>query len=593
MGTGEPYDEETAKGTVSNEPYADNGNHTPEDNDNEGNMVAGGVENLPVLQINGKAAEDVDEEKPIDETPKEGKPKKAGAPALTEEQLAAFPMAHRRLMCALILVTRIAAHYDGGALAALIGDEEKRMANDMDLTKTEQGLLVSLGYIGLIMGSLISGTMLQRFDAKRTLRASLVLLSIGIGVFAASPNGIVLQITRPVIGVGQALLTVFYPVWVDEYAPPGSASAYMGVLQAGGPLGTVVGFLVAGFMMANTSASWRWVFFVQGVLIAPCILALFFIPARYMDLRPKEGEKIGAVMSGLRSILKDGMIWFATLSLSSLYFVVTGLQTWVADYVTDDDTPVTAGSNTVVATFGFTAATAPVSGIIIGGIILIKTGGYRGKDGSYSTAYVGLILGCLAAAFAWAAIFMTTFVGFMICVWFLLFFGGGMVPGLVGLVVTSVDKQYRGLCSGFTAVVQNTLGYALGPLAAGVVADASGIKWGFRLVLAWSAVALFFQVLVVTLAKKRQFTGEVGPVAKGEGEKSDVGSQFSVRTEGDSDSSTDVFSRSLMNASFMFHGAPAAFAASAIIVTNNLPLPDVAPSPVERRASSFAREPIF
>eukprot|EP00659_Diplonema_papillatum_P015863 gene15863-24241_t len=402
----------------------------------------------------------------------------------------AYPPSHRKGMCALILLTRIAAHFDAGALAALYGDSEKRMTTDMKLSTTEQGLLVTLGYVGLIAGCLISGTLLQKFEAKRLLQGSLIILAVGVIAFATAPNKLVLQAARPFAGFGQALLTVLYPVWVDEFAPMGSASTYMAVLQAGGPLGTVAGYLTAGFLMANAGLEWRWVFYIQVMLLSPCVVAFYAIPSHYIDLRPKSGEEPDFLL-GIRRVTTDGLVWAATLSLSSLYFVVNGLQTWVTEYINNESTPVEANANTVVAVFGFTAATAPVAGIVVGGVLLARSGGYRGRVDR--TALYGLALGTLACCCAWGAVFVPVFSGFMACLWLLLFFGGGMVPGLMGLIVAAVPREYRGMVSAFAAVMYNSLGYALGPLVPGIVADQfdrdDGIKWGFRVVLAWSTVA--------------------------------------------------------------------------------------------------------
>ncbi|KAJ9440751.1 putative sphingolipid transporter spinster-like protein 2 [Diplonema papillatum] len=426
---------------------------------------------------------------------------------LSDEELLAFPTVHRRWVCFLILLTRIAAHYDEGALAALIGDKMNRMSDEMDMSRTEQGLLVSLGYFGLFVGSLVSGTLLQKFEAKRLIQGSLVMLSFAIVAFSCSPNSLILQLTRPLIGFSQALLTVFFPIWADEYAPPQSSSAYMSALQAGGPLGVVVGFVTSGFLMANGDFSWRWCFVFQGILLAPCIVFYFAVPATYIDLRPKKGDEPVDMKAGLSRVLSDPLVWSATLTVSSLYFVVTGLQIWVAEYAVEDEAPLHADPNTVVASFGFTAATAPVIGIITGGVILSKCGGYRGHH--FKTASIVFALGIFAAVFSWGAMLATSINTFMITVWLLLFFGGSMIPGLVGLTVISVPKPYRGISLGFATVVQNLLGYSLGPLAAGVVADNYGIVWGMRLILAWSLVAVLFQCMVMVAAWVRDKSGVV------------------------------------------------------------------------------------
>ena len=423
-----------------------------------------------------------------------------------------FPPSHRKAMCLLILITRIAAHYDAGALAAVYGDNsdenvhtDKSMMEDMGLSKSTQGLLVSLGYVGIIVGSICSGVLLEIFSAKRLLQASLLIVAVGVAGFAAAPVVTVMYITRPIIGFGQALITVLYPCWVDEFAPPGSASAYMAALQAGGPLGTVVGYLTSGFLMANSDLSWRWCFIIQGIFLAPFVLAYLVIPSRYIELRAggRDGPppSINKLKNGLYYVASEGLVWFAALTLSSLYFVVNGIQTWITDYITSDDGPIGAKQNTAVAAFGATAATAPVAGIIVGGILLVKVGGYKGHLDRVSQT--GLVLGSLATAFSYAAMFVDFFSAFIACIWLLLFFGGAMVPGLMGTIVAAVPKEHRGICSAFASVIYNTFGYALGPLVGGIFADQAGLIWGFRVILGCAGAALILQCIVVYFAIRK------------------------------------------------------------------------------------------
>jgi hypothetical protein len=66
--------------------------------------------------------------------------------------------------------------------------------------------------------------------------------SFGVGVFVImfglSPNIPSLLISRFGIGVSLAFITIYAPVWVDEFAPTASATMWMSLLQLAIPLGT-------------------------------------------------------------------------------------------------------------------------------------------------------------------------------------------------------------------------------------------------------------------------------------------------------------------------------------------------------------------
>jgi len=110
---------------------------------------------------------------------------------------------------------------------------------------------------------------------------------------------------------------------------------------------------------------------------------------------------------------------------SVLFFVVTALQFWISDYLRKVmKTP----DNLIFASFVVTCVTAPTLGIILGGWLVQKCGGYEGK---HSILFV-LIFACISTTFALFITRIETLEGFAPCLWLFFFFGGGLVPNLVG-----------------------------------------------------------------------------------------------------------------------------------------------------------------
>ena len=61
------------------------------------------------------------------------------------------------------------------------------------------------------------------------------------------------------------------------------------------------------------------------------------------------------------------------LALTGIQYVVTGIQYWCADYL---KTVLNEDPDIVSWYFSVTSATAPVSGCIVGGIVMSAMGGY-------------------------------------------------------------------------------------------------------------------------------------------------------------------------------------------------------------------------
>ena len=55
--------------------------------------------------------------------------------------------------------------------------------------------------------------------------------------------------------------------------------------------------------------------------------------------------------------------------------------------------------------------------------------------------------------------------------WFVLFFGGSVLPALTGVCLTSVPEECRAVASSFSMFTYNILGYAMAPVLMGFIAD--------------------------------------------------------------------------------------------------------------------------
>mmetsp|Transcript_39041 Transcript_39041/g.34720 ORF Transcript_39041/g.34720 Transcript_39041/m.34720 type:complete len:182 (-) Transcript_39041:670-1215(-) len=92
------------------------------------------------------------------------------------------------------------------------------------------------------------------------------------------------------------------------------------------------------------------------------------------DIRP--GKKLSYFES--LAILKTRKVFvFSMIALSSLFFVVTGIQFWISDYMRS---VLLLPAKEVFITFAVISITAPVLGVVAGGIVLDRIGGYTGNS---------------------------------------------------------------------------------------------------------------------------------------------------------------------------------------------------------------------
>ena len=124
------------------------------------------------------------------------------------------------------------------------------------------------------------------------------------------------------------------------------------------------------------------------------------------------------------------------LALSGLYFVVTGIQFWAPDYL---KSIIGVDEQSVSIFFVVTCFSAPVSGVIVGGIVTTAFGGYNTKK-SFKLLRV---IGALAVVCALIIPLLDDFTAVGSLIWLLLFLGAFILPSLTGVMISSVGQYQK------------------------------------------------------------------------------------------------------------------------------------------------------
>lgn len=92
-------------------------------------------------------------------------------------------------------------------------------------------------------------------------------------------------------------------------------------------------------------------------------------------------------------VIKNFSFLRMCFSVTFLYYVVTVIQFWFTDYLI---TVMHMEAGYVFMTFGLVSVTGPVMGVIFGGIVSTKLGGYNNTKSLYVTAILAFT-SCLVA----------------------------------------------------------------------------------------------------------------------------------------------------------------------------------------------------
>lgn len=178
----------------------------------------------------------------------------------------------------LFLVTDVLLSIDSGALPVALPS----LTTHFHMSRFGQGSLGALTPAGFAVATTLVGVLLQRHSPRAMLVAGLGLTTACSAAFAAAPTSTVLFISRAGYGVAYAVFFVFVPVWITHFAPEDRATSWISVIQAGAPVGAVVG-MACGGIVANADVSWRVTFLAQSVAIAICTVSFWMVPARLID----------------------------------------------------------------------------------------------------------------------------------------------------------------------------------------------------------------------------------------------------------------------------------------------------------------------
>ena len=120
------------------------------------------------------------------------------------------------------------------------------------------------------------------------------------------------------------------------------------------------------------------------------------------------------------------------MSITFLYWVLTGIQYWFSDYLI---TELKAESSTVFISYGVISITGPVIGVLVGGNVISALGGYKSKKALYVTCSLAFL--CLSCAIPIA--FIEDYITVVVLLWLLLFSGGFILPSMTGIMLNTVD----------------------------------------------------------------------------------------------------------------------------------------------------------
>lgn len=142
--------------------------------------------------------------------------------------------------------------------------------------------------------------------------------------------------------------------------------------------------------------------------------------------------------------------------------------------------------------FAVVSITGPIFGVVFGGFISSKFGGYNHPKSMLVTAAVSVcaVLVSGPAGFIPSNLFYVQ----VFLLWCLLFTGGFMVPNMTGMMLNTVDEHLKTSANSLANLAYNIFGFLPSPFVYGAIADIGPVVGGNK------RMAMQINLLVPVLA---------------------------------------------------------------------------------------------
>ena len=419
----------------------------------------------------------------------------------------------------LLVISNIFIQMDHGSIPASTWNLYKIFNSNQEI-----GLFGSFVFIGNLVGALIYFYLINIYQRKKLLINSMFLISICLITFILTTNTLFLLLNRGILGIFQSYFVIYLPLWCNQYGITNQRSIMLSIGQLTTPLGVFVGYLIASECISiNENIGWKFSFVIQSVIIIIMIFLLFRVSESLFETKYvsyKDERNITDVtffklsesiiidqdtnisdiinISYFKQIFSHKVYVLSILSISCLYYAVTGVQYWAGDYM-NRILKVHSPQKRLLY-FSIICFTSPTLGVICAGYSVNRLKNGYNNIRVYNYCFVLSIFSfftCIISAF------MSKVNLFILFTWLAFFFGGAIMPILTGIIITSLPQHLRASGNSLQLFFGTLLGYLPAPYIYGALEDYfddGGKKSYFS-----NMVVLFLCVILLGYSRKIKY----------------------------------------------------------------------------------------
>ena len=175
----------------------------------------------------------------------------------------------RWIVYVFLIIIIIIMGFDQG----IISGSTTSLKKDMEMTERVLGGFGSMVFLGNSIGCVVLFALINKFNRKHLLLLSMIFDVISLFLTTLTTNFILLYLYRVIAGFTQSFLSIYSPVWSDQFG----IHKYKSIMRSGMDICSSFGFL--GGYALGTLIGWKISFHIQNFLIIILVITVFiFIP---------------------------------------------------------------------------------------------------------------------------------------------------------------------------------------------------------------------------------------------------------------------------------------------------------------------------
>lgn len=205
------------------------------------------------------------------------------------------------------------------------------IGEDLALTATETGLILSSFFLGYALMQLPGGILADKFGAKRVLLTAVIVWSIFTGLTAVAWSLSILLVIRFLFGIGEGGFQPSASKIISSSFPENERSKVMSImLSSGGIMAMLVPIISAALLV---TIGWRAFFVIAGLL--GVIIAFLYWKYVPKDEVAHQSVQVPQVKGILGILFKMPLMWSLVIAYFTIYAVNWGLNSWMPKYLSD------------------------------------------------------------------------------------------------------------------------------------------------------------------------------------------------------------------------------------------------------------------